>query len=237
MTEVIFIHGILGKPDYFDFLRSCLPSEEFHCEDILLEGHCDTPQAFGQASMNRWRGQVSEAVDKLRAKGSRLVIVAHSMGTLFAIDNAVMGKADALFLLNPPLTIRPTWRLPVTSFKVMQGKIDNPRTAAAKAAYSIADDHNPLHYIKWVPRYLELFTEISRVRLIANQLKIPTRVYLSGYDEMVSLRSARWFPSRTGITVTILPESGHYYYIEADRELLVNDFHQFLTRLSSDIEI
>lgn len=233
MTEILFIHGILGKPDYFDFLRSCIPAEGFHCEDILLEGHCDTPQAFGHASMNRWRGQVSEAVDRLRDTGSHIVIVAHSMGTLFAIDNAVRDKVDALFLLNPPLSIKLTWRMLVTSFNVMRGKIDNPRTAAAKASYSISDDSNPLHYIRWIPRYLELFAEIRRIRTIACQLKCPVRVYLSGLDEMVSSRSARWLPSRSEVSVTILPESGHYYYLKDDSTRIVNDFHRFIIGYSN----
>lgn len=228
MTEVLFIHGILGKPDYFDFLQACVPEDGFHCECILLDGHCDTPRAFGRATMKGWRNQVSETVERLRATGSRLVIVAHSMGTFFAIDNAVEGKADALFLLNPPLSIRPTLRLPVTSIKVMMGKIDNLRTAAAKAAYSISNDSNPLHYIRWFPRYLELFAEIRRTRKITRLLKVPTRVYLSGFDEMVSLRSGRLLPSRPDVTVTILPESGHYYYTKADTLRIVNEFRRFL---------
>ncbi|MGM9853482.1 MAG: alpha/beta hydrolase [Muribaculaceae bacterium] len=228
MTEVLFIHGILGKPDYFDFLRGCVPTEGFHCTDILLEGHCDTPQAFGRASMKRWRWQVAEAVDRLRATGARIVMVAHSMGTLFSIDNGVKGKADALFLLNPPLSIRLTWQMPLTSIKVLTGKIDSPRTAAAQAAYSISDDHNPLHYIRWIPRYLELFAEIRRSRAIVPRLTVPTRVYLSARDEMVSSKSARRFPDSADIAITILSHSSHYYYPDADKSRIVNDFRQFL---------
>lgn len=51
MTTVLFVHGILGKPDYFDFLRPYVAEAGFRSEDILLEGHCDTPRAFGHA---RW---------------------------------------------------------------------------------------------------------------------------------------------------------------------------------------
>lgn len=233
MTEILFIHGILGKPDYFDFLRSCIPEEGFHCEEILLEGHCDTPQAFGHASMSRWRNQVSEAVDRLRTNSSRFVIVAHSMGTLFAIDNAVKGKVDALFLLNPPLSIKPTRRMITTSIKVIRGKIDDERTAAAKAAYSISEDPNPLHYFRWIPRYIELFAEIRRTRIIAGQLKTLTHVYLSKFDEMVSVRSARHFPSRPEVAVSILPDSGHYFYPDSDITRIIKDFHRFLIEISS----
>lgn len=231
MNAVLFIHGILGKPNYFDFLRTYIPPEGFHCEDVVLEGHCSTPQAFGRASMKRWRQQVSETVDKLRASAELLVIVAHSMGTLFAIDNAVRGKTDALFLLNPPLSIRPTWRMIATSLKVKRGTIDDLRTAAAKAAYSISDDTNPLHYIGWIPRYLELFAEIRRTRPLVRQLNVPTHVYLSGADELVSPLSARCFPSRGGISVIILPESGHYYYLPTDKARIINDFRHFITSI------
>lgn len=230
MTEVLFIHGILGKPDYFDFLRPCIPAEGFHCEDILLEGHCSTPKAFGNASMKRWREQVSEAVDKLHTSGSRLVIVSHSMGTLFAIDNAIKGKANALFLLNPPLSIRLTRRMGVTSFKVMSGRIDDELTAAAKAAYSISDDRNPLLYVKWIPRFIELLTEIRYARKITGQLRVPTQVYLSKNDEVVSPKSARWFPTRQDISVTLLPESGHYHYAIEDKLRIINDFRSFILK-------
>lgn len=228
MVNVLFIHGILGKPDYFDFLRPHIPAEGFHTEDILLEGHCDTPKAFGRASMARWRSQAAEAADRLHTPGSKLAIVAHSMGTLFAIDNAVRGKADALFLLNPPLSIRLTRRTPATSLKVMIGKIDNPVTAAVKEAYSISDDSNPLHYLGWIPRYIELFAEIRRTRSLAQQLTVPTRVYLSSLDELVSPKSARWFPSRANISINTLSKSGHYYYQESDCNRIVGDFSRFL---------
>lgn len=233
MTEVLFIHGILGKPDYFDFLRPCIPTEDFHTENILLEGHCDTPQAFGRASMSHWRCQVADAVDRIKASGSRLVIVAHSMGTLFAIESAVKGKADALFLLNPPLSLSVSPQVPVTSLKVMVGRINNPQTAAAKAAYSISDDLNPLHYIGWIPRYLELFAEIRRVRPLAWQLSVPTRVYLAEHDELVSPRSARWFPSHSDIVVVTLPESSHYCYQDSDRNRIISDFIRFIVMLEA----
>ena len=230
MTNVLFIHGILGKPDYFDFLRPCIPAEEFHAEEILLEGHCGTPQEFGRASMARWRGQVAEAIGRLRAEGDRLLIVAHSMGTLFAIDNAVRGHADALFLLNPPLSLRISARMAATSLKVLRGKTSDPLAAAAKAAYSISADSNPLHYTGWIARYLELFAEIRRTRPLAGRLAVPTRVYLSAHDEVVSPRSARWFPHHLDIVVTTLADSGHYFYSGADRARLTDEFRRFLVQ-------
>ena len=229
MTGVLFIHGILGKPDYFDFLHRCIPAEGFYIVSLLLEGHCDTPKAFGQTSMAQWRSQVAEAVDRLKADCSRVVIAAHSMGTLFAIDNAVRGRADTLFLLNPPLSLRFSLRMATTSLKVLRGKADDQWTAAAKAAYSISDDSNPLHYIGWISRYLELFAEIRHTRSVIGRLTVPTRAYISAHDEVVSPRSARWLPLRPDVAVVTLPDSGHYYYPEPDRRRIVSDFSRFLS--------
>lgn len=226
MSNILFIHGILGKPDYFDFLRPYVP-EAWRVTDILLEGHGGSPQEFAAASMARWRGQVAEAVEALRKDGARVVIVAHSMGTLFAIDTAVRGIADALFLLNPPLALRVTRRLLSTPFKVLRGRIDDCWTRAAKDAYSIADDPNLFHYIGWVPRYFELFAEIHRTRGLMSGLAVPTRVYVSAHDEMVSPSSGRLFPHRPEITVTTLADSGHYYYTDADRAAIIRDFCEF----------
>lgn len=227
MPQLLFIHGILGKPDYFGFLHKYVP-ESYRITEIVLEGHGGSPKDFARASMSKWRNQLTDTVQNLRKDGDRLVIVAHSMGTLFAIDSAVRGEADALFLLNPPLSLRITRRLLTTPLKIMRGKIDDRWTLAAKEAYSISDDPNLLHYIAWIPRYLELFREISRTRKIVGKLSVKTRVYLSAHDEMVSPRSAKLFPSKPDISVTSLPDSGHYCYDDADRSVIVSDFSDFL---------
>lgn len=230
MTELLFVHGILGKPDYFDFLRPFMPAD-VRPTSILLDGHGRGPREFAATSMARWRRQVAEAVESLRASGNRVVVVAHSMGCLFAIDAAVRGEADALFLLNPPLSLRVTRRLLSTPLKVRNGKVNDARTRAAKAAYSISDDSNILHYVGWIPRYLELFGEIRRTRSVVKALAVPTRVYLSAHDEMVSPRSSRLFPERPEIQVKILPDSGHYYYTDSDRSVIISDFSEFLACL------
>lgn len=231
MTRLLFVHGILGKPDYFDFLLPYVP-EGVSTTAILMEGHGKGPKEFAGASMSAWRAQVAKAVDEFKAAGNKLVIVAHSMGCLFAIDAAVRGKADALFLLNPPLSIRLTPRLFSSAYKVWRGKINDPWASAAKDAYSISDDPNPLHYLGWIPRYLELFREIRRTRGIVRNLNVPTEIWLSALDEMVSPHSALSFPDTPLISVTLLPQSGHYRYPTPDCDTLVRSFSAFLKKIA-----
>lgn len=168
--------------------------------------------------------------EKLRKNYDKLIIVAHSMGTLFAIREAMEGNADALFLMNTPLKIRITRRLLSTPFKVLFGnaKKEDKWTQAALAAYGIECDANPLHYIGWIPRYLELFAEIRSVRKILSQLTVKTQVYLSVHDGMVSPVSEKLFAECHNVKVKVLPTSGHYYYSDRDTGMLQDDFRRFI---------
>lgn len=232
MIELLFIHGILGKPEYFNFLQSYVP-EGFHTTAILLDGHGKGPREFAGSSMEQWRRQVAETIENLLSNGNKVIIVAHSMGCLFAIDAAMRGKADALFLLNPPLSLRISRKLFSTPLKVKMGKINDNWVQAAKDAYSISDDGNLVNYLCWIPRYFELFREIYRIRTIVSGPAVPTRVYLSTHDEMVSPRSHRKFPLRPEINVTMLSSSGHYYYADNDCSIIVSDFYKFLKQVSN----
>ena len=50
-------------------------------------------------------------------------------------------------------------RLFTTPAKIMLGRVDDPVTEAAKAAYGIAIDRNLLHYYGWPARYIDLSGE------------------------------------------------------------------------------
>lgn len=226
---VLCVHGILGHPGFFDFLLPLVP-HDWSVANILLKGHGGSVKDFSAASMGEWKGQVSRAVAKLRETHEKVVIAAHSMGTLFAIREAVEGNADALFLMNTPLKIRVTRRLLSTPFKVLSGNLkkEDKWTQAALAAYGIEQDMNLLHYSGWVPRYLELFAEIRSVRKIVSQLTVRTQVYLSAHDEMVSPVSEKLFAGCRNVKVKVLPTSGHYYYSDIDTRMLQDDFRRFI---------
>ena len=225
---IVFIHGLLGSPEFFDFLIPYVPEDWTVCS-LTLKGHCGTVRDFGAASMSDWKKQVKSEVGHLRLTHRRVVVAAHSMGTLFAIREAVEGAADALFLMNVPLALRVTRRLFATPMKVFTGNIDpsDKWTAAAVRAYGTSADRNPLHYLPWIARYMELFGEIGRVRKLGSMLDVPVMAYFSAHDEMVSPSSAKYLGSSHKLVVKLLPASGHYYYAEADKEKIIIDFNDF----------
>lgn len=99
---VLFVHGILGSPAQFAPFLPLVPQDWSFC-NLLLQGHGGGARDFSAASMAVWREQTRQAFAELRAQHETVVIAAHSMGTLFAVQEAVRSPVEGLFLLNVPL--------------------------------------------------------------------------------------------------------------------------------------
>ena len=229
---VLLIHGIAGSPGHFRDLVSSIPVE-FSVYNILLDGHNGSVKDFSGTSMVKWKAQVKACLEDLFARHENVVIVAHSMGTLFAIQ-AAMDNPDripALFLLSVPT--RPWMRLStmVTAIKVAWGKIDDDRTRAMRSDTGIRLTKKLWQYIGWVPRMVELLAECNRVRKIIPQLTVPTQTYQSQVDELVSIRSCRDLSNHPYISNTILHHSGHFVYGPEDTKLLQTRLTELLSQI------
>ena len=87
-TAVLFIHGILGTPEHFRDFIPLVPAS-WSIFNILLDGHGKTAKDFSHSSMEQWKSQVSRIMHHLSEQYDHVLIVAHSMGTLFALSEAV----------------------------------------------------------------------------------------------------------------------------------------------------
>lgn len=233
-TAVLFIHGILGTPDHFREFIPLVPATVSVC-NLLLVGHGKGAAAFSRTSMKKWEQQVSEAVEQLSASHSNICIVAHSMGTLLAIEQALKHtQISNLFLLAVPLRLSLKPAMFLNSMKVYFNRIrpGDEKALAAKACCGVENDPNLLHYIGWIPRFLELFAKIRQTRRIIPLLQSPCVAYQSRNDEMVSRKSIRFLAQNPRITVNELKGSGHYYYDPADRDYLLAEFRRLFSEES-----
>lgn len=227
---VLFIHGIVGTPNHFNKFVSLVP-ESFSVYNLLLDGHGKSVKDFSKTSMKKWEAQVASVVEKLSLTHEKIYIVAHSLGTLLAIDQAIKTKKVCkLFLLAVPLRLSIKPKMPINSLKVYFDKIrsDDYEALAAKKCYGIEKDKNPFHYIGWIPRFLELFAKIRKARQTVNSLNTTCLVYQSGNDEMVSKLSKKYLKNKPNILVNELKKSGHYYYDKDDFEYLITEFNKML---------
>ncbi len=228
---ILFIHGIVGTPNHFNPFIPLIPST-VSVYNLLLDGHGKGVTDFSRTSMKKWEEQVEKAVTQLSETHEKIYIVAHSMGSLFAIEQALKNnKVSKLFLLAVPLKIFLKPQMFLNSIKVYFNKIqpDDKTALAAKNCYGIEPDKNPFDYIGWIPRFLELFAKIRTVRKMINLLKVPCFVYQSNNDELVSKQSIKYFSNNLTVSVTGLKNSGHYYYDENDFDFLLKEFKKFVS--------
>lgn len=226
----MFIHGINGTPNHFRNFVSLVPPE---CSvvNVLLDGHGAGVSDFANTSMGKWKTQVDREVEVLLEHHKNLLIVGHSMGTLFAIRQAIKhpDRIRGLFLLAVPLKLSIKPRMLRSSMRVYLGRVREYDlwTHAAVNCYGIEPDRRFWRYIPWIMRYLELFREMRAVREQLGALTVPCCCYQSQKDELVSLRSCKLLQENSAAEVQVLKNSGHYYYDETDYDLMLCDFGKF----------
>lgn len=228
-NAVLMIHGILGTPRHFDIFLPLIP-EDWSVYNILLDGHGANVDAFSHTSMKKWKAQTAARLDDLLQRYDRLVLVGHSMGTLFFLQEAAARpeKIDALFLLQTPLRPRLKLRYAICSVLLTFGIV--PKMAVDMSRGSSVT-LTPLlwKYLGWLPRFIELFVECRRTRQILKDVTVPCRIYQSARDEMVSMRTCKDLAKYPHLQVTVLPDSGHFAYHGSDLAFLQSEFSALFT--------
>ena len=187
-TAVLFIHGIIGTPNHFkDFIP--LVPKEYSIHNLLLDGHGSGVKEFSRTSIKKWKNQVDNAVDELLKTHSKIIITAHSMGTLLALQQAFKRPTQivGLFLLAVPLKIKIKFKTVSNAFKLYFNRIkpDDIEGQAYKAACGITHTKKFWLYLGWIPRFFELFKEIKYTRTLIKDISVPCYIYQSKNDEMV----------------------------------------------------
>lgn len=229
-TAVLFIHGINGTPNHFDMLTHLVP-DTMTLHNLLLDGHGKMPLDFGRTSMKKWENQVQAAVDALAATHEEILIVGHSMGTLFAMEQAMRcHKVKRLFLIAVPVTpwLGRQYYSNVFNMYFDRVRADDRYVMAAIHCYGIGPDKNLLHYYRWTPRFLELFQKVHKTRKLLPHLKTPCTAYQSRQDEMVSRRSIPYLQKHAPFPVRVLEKSSHTYYDPTEEAYLQKEFLQFI---------
>lgn len=227
---VLLIHGILGTPDHFAFLLDTIPAD-WNIVNLLLDGHGAGPKEFAATSMKKWKAQVSRQLDNIAIHSDRVVILGHSMGTLFAIQEAIArpNLITQLLLLAVPLRpfVRPATFLASTRLALGLGDKD-PLARIMRNDSSVCLPKGILPYLHWLPRFAELLAECSRTCKALPTLGVPCYAFQSRRDELVGMSSARLLEENPVVSVAVLEQSGHFTYGPEDRQQILTRLRQIL---------
>lgn len=230
-TAVLMIHGIVGTPHHFDDLIPLIP-ENWSVVNLLLEGHGQGAVEFGAASMDQWKGQVSRELDAMLACHEKVLIVGHSMGTLFAIQSAIdcPERVVGLFLQAVPLRPYVHPKMTLASAKVLfdVGVEEDPLAQALEKDSSVEVDWRLWEFIGWPIRFVELLAECERIRRVLPQLQVRTVVIQSLRDELVSDISVRDLEANPSIRVVKMEQAGHFGYEGEEQERMLKEFRELI---------
>lgn len=227
---VLFLHGIVGTPRHFSHILNmvdCVP-DSWSYYNLLLDGHGGTVSDFSRSSMKKWKVQVWSVFHELLTTHDSVVIVGHSMGTLFALQLAVEfpNKIPLLFLIGCP--IRP-WVGAAgmnCSLRAMFGlcRKDRPAESAILEAGGTVLTKKVWKYIPWIKNMISLLLEASHTERLLPKLQTKTLAFQSRRDEMVSNSSGKVLKRYSVVEVTTFEDSTHFYYSQGDKERIYAAF-------------
>ena len=218
-NAVIFIHGIVSTPRFWDEYIAAIP-EDWSVVNLLLPGHGGSVTDFGRAKRGAWRRHVQETIGRLKATHARVFLVGHSMGGLLSILEAVDAPDGiaGLMLMAPALRIRvkpsALWHNTLKGLGLAESREELARY------YSVIPDWRFWRYIGWIPRYLELFSLSRQARHALPRLAIPTRAFIHAGDELVSPKIGPLLSANPCVTLQTLPDSMHHSIAPTDAETL-----------------
>lgn len=228
---VLMIHGIVGTPHHFDNLIPLIP-ESWSVVNLLLEGHGQGAAEFGAASMEQWKAQVSRELDALLAYHEKVMIVGHSMGTLFAIQSAIdcPDRVAGLFLQAVPLRpyVHPKMTLASAKLMLDVGVEEDPLARALERDSGVEVDWRLWEYIGWPVRFVELLAECERIRRELPRLRVPTIAVQSRRDELVSDISIRDLQKNPCVRVVEMEQASHFSYEGEELEIMLKEFEKML---------
>lgn len=234
-TAILFVHGIIGTPNHFEKYLPLVP-DNISIYNIVIDGHCAGVLDFGRSSLERWEKSYKKVVEELSEKYEKIYVVAHSMGTLFTINEAIVNpKIAGTFFLNVPIIIYLHPIMVPSAFRIVYDIIpeNNTRLVDMVDCYGINKDKNILKYLTWVPRFVELASLVRRTRKILGNFKTPATAYQGSLDEVVLPASIKYLKKHSSMNVVTLKNSGHYHYGGGDMEFLLEEFEKFIVTVVS----
>lgn len=235
---IIFIHGIMEGPTQFKHLMEIGHKAGYAATSLLLPGHGGSGKDFAQSNKQEWLEHVCHYVNTCQAVYSQIILVGHSMGTLLSLlayglnSKAIVG----IVAIASPLKVRVQWQAIRNIIKAGLCKNlspDDPAMATFKA--SSVSPCNPIRYITWIPRLIDLFQLISRTREMLSQVSIPILIVHAGKDELVSPASVNIFIKEIHQQyrqIIYLPHSTHFIYEMNDQKTLDHAFIAFLEKIN-----
>ena len=235
-TMVIFVHGVIEGPNQFKEFAKIAYKKNFSYSAILLDGHGKRGIDFAKSNKEKWIESLDREIVKYKDKYEKIILVGHSMGGLLSILASLKykDKVSGLVLIAVPFRVFIKFKMIISIIKIYFGRIKKNDFLTMKAYDALSVGMGNLGtYIKWIPRYLDLFTLMHITEKKLPKLEVPTLIIYTKKDELVSEKSLRVLEKnlRNDYEIIHLEESGHFYYNRKELSKILKKFKEFLDKV------
>jgi len=245
-AAVLLVHGFGGAPAEMRPVAEALNRRGFACRAILLPGHGVRPSDMDGVTWRDWRAATRAACIELKKKYGRLFYVGLSVGATIGLDLASEIEFDGLVLAAPYLRVRGRWYYLVEpewaalhlshAFKYLQRLPWTALEDRQARKRHVSFRHLPTSAMRSVVRY----ARVMRERLLSGDLAdtaSPILIFQPLEDGAVDPIGSQWvYDNIAGPDKKLvqLPRSGHVCTEDYDRDIVLAETLEFVTRLAGD---
>ena len=229
---VVLVHGYTGSPAEMSLLADALYEKGFAVEAPLLVGHGTCLEDLMPVQPRQWLEQIDAVVDRLLAKGQRVVLAGLSLGSILAIQAGIRRPAvDAVIAYSPPIISGDPRALIAPLLSLVLPSVPGP-----------VDDFVDLEtvdrlwrYSRWPSRCsVRVLGLIASTRRQLRDLHQPMMVIASTEDRVITRRGVEMLRQRTGserVVMHWLEGSGHVVTADAEWRTVADQTLNFLKDL------
>lgn len=182
---VLVTHGLNNKPDVMNPLIKVLTAANFHCLRVSLHRETDTEVRSSTAVAQDWAARIADAYADLsvRYRDRPIHCLAYSLGALVTmrfLQEDHTACFSRMVLLAPSLALRKGAALvrylaPLSGLGLALPSLA-PEETRARSATPLAE----------YEAMLKMLDAVQRLESAENLRRIPTKIFLSPQDELVS---------------------------------------------------
>jgi len=232
---ILLVHGFTGSPISLKPLAELLSQRGFAVEVPLLPGHGTTPRDLLPMRYADWRAEAKAALERLRARTSKVFAVGLSMGGTLVLDLATTEKLAGAVTINAQILDR--GGLVVKLGPLIEKIVPMaPASAAGLTKNDIKKGGDEQAY-DWVAAAAgnSVVRAFPEVRGRLSQLTVPLFVIYSRDDHSVPTENSKALPGLVGskqVTVLELENSYHVATLDNDLPLLDARIAEFVESTS-----
>ncbi|WP_313992578.1 alpha/beta fold hydrolase [uncultured Selenomonas sp.] len=219
---VLLIHGFTGLPAELRLMGEHLHAQGFTVLAIRLAGHGTTVEDLSRMAHEDWMDSVRDGYAILSGICTRISVVGHSMGAVFAMLLSAEAETARVVSLCAPVMIAPEQG--IEHLPTRAASVDRYVPKARRTLHNVPQGANNTYRRMPLISIHEMMDVIAVLRREIGRVTVPILIAHGARDHTADPRSADYLYEHVGSTQRekyILPDAGHLLPLEAGiRELV-----------------